>query len=169
VGRGRRSKVLSARAIRSWLRRSWALTKKTLWPMRQARWPRAWAMCELPTPVAALDEVAGGEVDDLRLRDLRVEGEVEGFQRSLVLEARLADPGRELPLIPALEVAPTIRGAELGVDPDPGASEDRRIRVADPRSSRTTSGIRSAATPPICAVCLADPVRYRAAIPLRRV
>lgn len=42
--------------------------------------------------LVALDEVAGREVDDLRPRDLRVEGEVEGLEVPLVFEVGAADP-----------------------------------------------------------------------------
>jgi len=46
--------------------------------------------------LVALDEVAGREVDDLRARDLRVEGEVEGLKGPLVFEVGAAESQREL-------------------------------------------------------------------------
>lgn len=54
--------------------------------------------------LAARDEGAGGELEDLGARHLRVEGEVEVLERALVLEARAPEPLVELLRVAALDL-----------------------------------------------------------------
>src|SRR2546423_534004 len=60
--------------------------------------------------LVTLDEAARREVDDLRLRDLRVEVEVEVLERAHALEARAADPRLELLGVATLDL--------VGQDPE---------------------------------------------------
>jgi hypothetical protein len=73
-------------------------------PIACARWLSDPSLAHDHHHLLASDEVAGGEVDDLGLRDVRVEGEVELLERLVRLEGRAPQPEIELLLIASLDL-----------------------------------------------------------------
>ena len=75
----------------------------------------------------ALDEAAGGELEDERAVDLRVEVEVEGVERLVgVAEAGLLDAPREQAILAADElVADERRDESIGASRSSGLEEPR--------------------------------------------
>jgi len=86
------------------------------------------------------DEAARREVDDLRLRDLRVEVEVEVLERARALEARAADARLELLGVTTLDLVGEQAVEEFAVAEIVVGSLARAQLEGLPRRARSSIG-----------------------------